>query len=348
MKYPSRIASPLAAVTVAALAFTAASAQAAPGSFTPFSDIPMFGIYVTDPPAYTPPEGVVMQKNGTRYITRLTPAQRKLIGKDLKARVTYHAQCDNYDRLGAMFIIVKPAGVAPVDTDPIVQVAGWVTPFSNYWNGDKATYTFPDADLSPFAGLMMNKAVDIWLGIDGGSNPYDGDPCTKRDVTPEFRAVGFRYSVELVSTVAGKASKGLPSLPVPFGDYTAVPVAGSAASTRKGPGKAVVIVSGHGSAGGGNEYKNTQDTLSVNGSEVGSFSTQALCASYRKYSPDGNPFIFLNNGGSNPRNWCPGALVPTRIFPVTLGAQNSASLGMDDPSVPEGSYYRTSITLLPD
>jgi hypothetical protein len=335
-------------VAAAALLLVAVGAQAVPGTFTALSDIPMFGIYATDPPPYTPPSGVVMQNNGTRYITRLTQAQRAMVGADLKARVTYHAQCDNYDRLGAMFIIVKPTGVPPIDTDPIIEVARWVTPFSDYWQGAKATYTFPDADLSPFAGLLRNRNVDIWLGIDGGSNPYDGDPCTNKGVTPEFRAVGFRYSVDMVSTKPGKASTALPSLPVATGVYTTVPVTGTATSARKGSGTAVVIVSGHGSASGGNEYKHTTDTMSVNGTAVGSFSTQAMCGPYRKYSPDGNPFLFLNNGGSNPRNWCPGALVPSHSFRVTLNASNSVSLDMDDARVPEGSYYRTSITLLPD
>ncbi|MEK8029878.1 peptide-N-glycosidase F-related protein [Ideonella sp. DXS29W] len=335
-------------VALAALLLASAAAQAAPGTFTPFSDIPMFGLYATDAPPYTPPAGVLMKNNGTRYITKLTSAQRALIGSDLKARITYHAQCDNYDRLGAMFLIVKRPGEDPLDTDPIVEVARWVTPFSDFWQGAKATYTFPEADLAPFSGLMRNRNVDVWLGIDGGSNPYTGDPCTNKDVTPEFRVVGFRYTVDLVSTQPGKASKGLPSMPVPMSDYTSVPVAGSATSKRTGGGTAVVIVSGHGSASGGDEYKHTVDTLTVNGAAVGSFSTQAMCAAYRKYSPDGNPFIFLNNGGSNPRNWCPGALIPAHSFRVTLGAENTVSLDMDDPRVPDGSYYRTSITLLPD
>jgi len=336
------------AAVAASLTFATGSTNAAPGTVNVFDDLPMFGIYVSEPPAYTPPPGVVMLNNGTRFITRLSAAQRVATGADLRARITYHAQCDNYDRLGSLFLVVKPAGVPPTEADPLIEVARWVTPFSNYWNGAKATYVFPEADLSPFAGLMRNRQVDVWLGVDGGSNPYDGDPCTNRDVTPEFRAVGFRYSVELVSSLPPRPAKGLPSLPVAYGDYTAVPVSGSAPSSRSGPGTAIVIVSGHGSANGGDEYKHTNDTLSINGTVAGSFSTQVNCASYRQYSPDGNPFIFIGNQGSNPRNWCPGALVQAHAFRVTLGAQNSASLAMDDPAVPEGSYYRTSITLLPD
>lgn len=339
---------PIASAAATACLLLSPGLASAAGQFTVFDDIPQFGIYVSTPPNYTPPPGVVMLKNGTRYISKLTKAQKQTLGTDLKARVTYHAQCDNYDRLGGLFLMIKPKGVAPVDGDPIIEIARWITPFSNYWNGDKATYVFADADLSAFAGLMGNRTVDVWLGLDGGSNPYSGDPCTNRDVTPDFRAVGFRYSVDLLSTTARVPTKGMPSLPVPYGDYTAVPVAGSAPSNRTGTGRAVVIVSGHGAASGGNEYKNTTDTLTVNGTVVGSFSTQVNCASYRKYSPDGNPFLFMGNLTYNPRNWCPGALVAAQTFPVTLQSTNAVSLDMSDASVPEGSYYRTSITLLPN
>lgn len=335
--------------TLAALALlSTAAAQAAPGTFTVFEDLPQFGIYVTDPPAYTPPRGVIMLNNGTRFVRRLTPAQRQLIGADVKARITYLAQCDNYDRLGSLFIVVKPAGVRPREADPLIEIARWVTPFSNYWRGDKATYTFPDADLSPFAGVLTNPALDVWIGIEGGSNPYDGDPCTTRDVTPEFRAVGFRYTVALASTTAAPAATGAPVMPVTLGDYTTVPVTGSATARQAGPGTAVVIVSGHGADNGGNEYKNTTDTLTVNGTVAGSFSTKVDCAAYRQYSPDGNPFIFLGNNGGNPRNWCPGALVPARTFRVEVQADNSVALDVSDPSVPAGSSYRTSVTLIPD
>ncbi|WP_396267828.1 peptide-N-glycosidase F-related protein [Ideonella sp.] len=342
---PSSCMQRLAATAL--LGLSVGGAMAAPGTFNVFSDLPMFGIYVSTPPAYTPPPGVVMQRNGTRFVTQLTSAQRALIGSDLKARVTYHAQCDNYDRLGAMFLIVKPVGVPLSDGDPITEVARWITPFSNYWNGVKATYTFPDADLSAFAGLMRNPNLDVWVGIDGGSNPYTGDPCTNRDVTPEFRAVGFRYSLDLASTRGTPKLKSTAAMPVPFGDYTAVPVAGAARLAQASAGTAVVIVSGHGAANGGDEYKHTNDTLTLNGNVVGSFSTMVDCKRYRQYSPDGNPFIFLNNKTSNPRNWCPGALVAARAFKVSLLPENTVSLGMGDARVPEGSYYRTSITLLP-
>jgi hypothetical protein len=78
---------------------------------------------------------------------------------------------------------------------------------------------------------------------------------------------------------------------------------------------------------------------------VGSFSTKIDCASDAKYSPDGNPGIFQANGTTNPRNWCPGALVPTHTYPATLTpGNNGVSLQIKPATVPSGSYYPTSIT----
>jgi len=338
----------LAIATLHLLAIAGAARAGTPGTFTVFDQIPQFGIYVSEPPNYTPPPGIVMLNNGTTFLTKLTAAQRSKIGADVAANVTYHAQCDNYDRLGALSMIVKPKGVAPTLGDPPIELVRWITPFSNYWRGQYATRTYPPASLAPFAAILGDPRVDVWLALQGGSNPYDGDPCSTRGVDPDFAAVGFKYTITLSSTVPLAApGRGL-AVPVPVNAYTAVPVSGSAASRFSGPGKAIVTVTGHGSADGGDEYKHTRDTLTVNGALAGSFSTKVNCSAYSKYSPDGNPFIFIGNDSFNPRNWCPGALVKPFVLPVTIGADNSVSLDMDDPSVPEGSYYQTSITLVAD
>jgi Peptide-N-glycosidase F, C terminal/Peptide-N-glycosidase F, N terminal len=336
-----------ARTTLVGLGLIALNAHSAPGNVSLFDQIPQFGIYVTTPPNYTPPEGVLMFDNGTTFMTRLTPERQAMIGADVAAQVTYHAQCDNYDRLGGLFMVVKPLGVAPSGDEPKVELLRWITPFSNYWQGQYATRVFPAASLAPFAGVLRDRKHDIWIGIKGGSNPYGGDPCSQRGSDADFSAVGFRYSVSLNSTVPATGKRSSVGMPIPVADYTSVPVTGSVTARAGAQATAVVIVSGHGSASRGNEYKHTEDSLLLNGTAVGSFSTQANCAPYRKYSPDGNPFIFLNNNGSNPRNWCPGALVPSHSFPVRLGQTNQFSLDMDDPRVPEGSYYQTSVTLLP-
>lgn len=319
-----------------------------PGTFKLFDQIPQFGIYVTTNPNYMPPAGVLMWSYGTVFLTKLTATQQSQIGSDLEARVTYHAQCDNYDRLGGLFFIVLPKGQMPATTDQRTELVRFITPFSDYTRGALATYVFPQADISTFARTLADPTQDVWVGIAGGSNPYDGDPCTTgTPQTDDFKAVGFKYSLDFVSTqpLAAGASTILTAL------YnvqaTSIPVAGTFTNNAGASltGRVTVIVTGHGAASGGDEYMNTQDTVTLNGTQIGSFNTKVDCASYEQYSPDGNPGIFRNNNTSNPRNWCPGELVPPRSFAATLDAgSNSVSLGIAPSTVPSGSYYPTSFS----
>ncbi len=317
-----------------------------PGTFKVFDRIPQFGMYRTDEPQFTPPPGVLMWSRGTLFVAKLSRDQQRQIGADLKARVTYHAQCDNYDRIGGVFFILMPPGQAPTEESPRVELIRFITPFSNYMRGMLATYTFPAADVATYASTFADPAHDVWIGIGGGSNPYDGDPCTNTNQPASFKEIGYLYSLELASseplvvapstTLSALSNQQLMRVPV---DATFV-VDGAALS-----GRVTVIVSGHGAEAGGNEYMNTKDRVLLNGTEIGSFATAVDCATYARFSPDGNQGIFRNNKSNNPRNWCPGAHVEPHTFEATLmPGPNTVRLEIDPARVPAGSYYATSIS----
>ncbi len=333
------------------------------GTFNVFDHIPQFGIYVGhDPLNYTPPAGVLMWQFGTEFVTKLDAQQQSLIGADLAARVTYYAQCDNYDRIGGVFFVIEPKGQMPQPTDPRIELVRFITPFSDSTQGALATHVYPDADVSAFANVLADSTHDVWVGIGGGSNPYTGNPCGGPDVGDsgsDFNEVGFLYSLDFLSTKAlgsGQttalaaftlATDAAPPAAIADVQLTATPIAGTFTNPG-GPvsGHVTVIVSGHGSSAGGDEYEYTQDTVTVGGTQVGAFSTMIDCAPYAAASPDGNPGIFQGNTtNSNPRNWCPGALVPSHTYPVTLPTgTTSVVLGITPAQVPSGSYFATSIT----
>ncbi|MEU0877179.1 discoidin domain-containing protein [Lentzea sp. NPDC005914] len=323
------------------------------GTIGVFDHIPQFGIYTSnDPAGYTPPAGVLMWNRGTEFARKLTDAEKALIGDDLRVRVSYHAQCDNYDRIGTVFYVSVPKGTTPTATTPRVTLQDFITPFSNYWRGAKANYTFRDADLGPYAGALADPARDVYLGIGGGSNPYGGDPCDSHpEVTPEFKAIGFKYSMSLISTVALTARDHdvagmISGVRETTNSVTAGPVRHTATSNR---GDIALVIAGYGSAAGGEEYSSTTVTVSVNGTRVGSFSTAVDCASLEQYSPDGNPGIFRNNTTNNPRSWCAGGLIPSRYFPTgdITGKDVAVTIGIGRPVPYVGdSGYRTSVSLL--
>jgi hypothetical protein len=326
---------------------TTTTTTSTPGTIKVFDQIPQFGMYATeDPKGYQPPSGVTLWKRGTEFITKLSPEQKAMIGADLSAHVTYHAQCDNYDRIGGVFAVRVAPGTTPKESDQRLELVRFITPFSDYKRGALATYPFPAADLASQAHTLADPAFDVWIGIGGGSNPYDGDPCTNDDKPDDFKAVGFKYSLELVSTkpLGPGMTLTLPGL------YAVQAMQVPVSATIDNPGAAVsghvtVIVSGHGAESGGDEYASTRDALSVNGTTVGMFDTAIDCAQYAKFSPDGNQGIFGNNNSSNPRNWCPGALVPSHTFDAMLKpGMNTISLAIDPARVPMGSYYASSIS----
>jgi hypothetical protein len=316
-------------------------------TFNVFDAIPMFGMYVNTDPNYTPPPGVLMWTHGTEFVVKVSAQQQADIGADLAARITYIAQCDNYDRLGNVFFVREPPGQAPQSTDPRTELVRFITPFSDYERGAQATHVYPDADLSAYAHVLADPTMDVWIGVAGGSNPYSGDPCVAADAAADFAAVGFKYSLDFVSSKPLDPG-GATTVVTAIGDVqeTTLPItAAFAGATAPLTGHVTVIVSGHGSAAGGDEYESTKDTLTVGGTQLGQFDTQIDCAPFAKFSPDGNPGIFQNNLSGNPRNWCPGALVPSHTFPATLApGSNTVQLDVSPSQLPSGSYYATSIT----
>jgi hypothetical protein len=294
-----------------------------------------------------------MWSHGTVFVTQLSELQQAQLGSDLAARVTYFAQCDPYDRLGGVFLILEPKGQAPQATDARVELVRFITPFSDYQRGDLATHVYPDADISGFAGALADPTRDVWVGISGGSNPYAGDACTDSDgqlragVNADFSGVGFSYSVDFVSTKPLARGTSLTLSALDNSLEMSTPIDGTLSLDGNAvSGQITVIVSGHGSDSGGDEYENTTDTLKLNDQEIGAFSTKLDCGAYAKFSPDGNPAIFQGNlTFTNPRNWCPGALVPAHRFAAQLSpGVNVVSLEITPGNVPAGSYYATSIS----
>jgi hypothetical protein len=310
-----------------------------------FAQIPQFGIYATRDPKYTPPAGVLMWSYGTVFVVKLSGQQKAAIRSKLAARLTYHAQCDNYDRIGSLFFIPVSLGQTPSVKDQRVELVRYITPFSNYMRGALATYVYPDADISAYAATLADPSKDVWIGIVSGANPYDGDPCTGAGVTPEFREVGYKFSVDFVSSGTAPPATGSTLPALSNSSQKKVPIAAAFDNSSDAvSGRVTVIISGHGSDSGGVEYSNTRHTVTLGGTQIGSFETKIDCASYEKYSPDGNPGIFRSNTGSNPRNWCPGALVAEHSFPATLKAgRNEISITSAKTEVPSGSFYATTV-----
>ncbi|QQP97884.1 discoidin domain-containing protein [Lysobacter enzymogenes] len=317
--------------------------------------VPQFGIYrSTEPTTYTPPPGLLMWKRGTEFARKLSDAEKAGIGDDVALRITYHAQCDPYDRFASAFFINLPKGQTPTVDTPRVTFTDFISPFSDMWQGAKATRVYPDAAMDPYAAALANPDRDIWVGISGGSNPqYGSDACQQHGVTdPAIAEVGFKYSLALVSKkpLSAGGDPDVISLLSRSPETDDSIATGTVSHTANlGIATLAVSIAGYGASSGGQEYTNTNVSVKFNGAQIATFSTKIDCASYEQYSPRGNPGIFRNNNTSNPRSWCPGALVPMRYFDLgdisgktlqfTLGVGNRSPWTAD-------SVYNTSISVL--
>jgi hypothetical protein len=217
----------LAGILVGAVPPVANAATATTSTTNVLSNIPQFGIYNASMPAnYTPPTGVVMiYTNGTWYsLAKLTAAQQQALGSDLSAKLTYFAGCDNYDRNGGLVFLAVAKGHQPTATDianSSTEMAHFQTTFNDYTEANP-TYVFPLISIQQYAPFLADTTHDIWVGISGGANPYNGDVCqdsngnidpgtpvatyptglTKAQGQAIYAASGFSYSLDLSWTQA--------------------------------------------------------------------------------------------------------------------------------------------------
>lgn len=320
-----------------------------------FDQIPQFGIYrSTDPSWYTPPAGVLMWSHGTEYARKLSATEKVQLGADLALRITYHGQCDEYDRFASVFFISTPIGVTPSVSTPRVTLVDFISPFSNAWQGAYSTRVYPNAAIWPYLDAMNDPNRDIWVGISGGSNPqYGSDACQQRGITdPTIAEVGFKYSLSLVSTQpAGAAGDRdvISLLSRSEEKDDAITTAPANTTAQLNLATLAINIAGYGADPGGQEYAKSNITIYRNGLTLAMFNTGVDCAALAVYSPRGNPGIFQNNLTTNPRSWCPGGVIQTRYY--DLGAVNgitqdiSVKVGNPSPWTAQ-SVYRTSLSIL--
>lgn len=77
------------------------------------------------------PTGVERVDN-TRYVTKLSDADRLNIQSNLKLEVKIGALCDNYDRIGGVFLNMVPKGEAVLsENTQRLEIGRFITPFMN-------------------------------------------------------------------------------------------------------------------------------------------------------------------------------------------------------------------------
>ncbi|MBU0474643.1 MAG: hypothetical protein KKF62_10810 [Bacteroidetes bacterium] len=309
-----------------------------PGSFTLFNGILFYDGYAetVDEPV---PTGIYRIAN-SKYVSKLTDENIKKIGDNLDMEIIVKAACDNYDRIGNVFLSLVNKG-ENYDVNNLVstiELARFITPFMDKnKTPDQVPYNF---EINNIAKILTDSEIsskyDFWIEFDIFGVPYAANAeisgCAGKNHT-SYGTIKFTSSQKSENT-----SKQM-YIPIAsfegFNNYKNTDVLGQ--TTRSfnveipssiNNAKLYVITSNHGSNYGGEEYNRRNHFIYFDGNLIDSYIPGGKsCEPYRQYNTQANGIY-----GSKPQtetewasfsNWCPGDAIPIRIF--DLGNLNSGN-----------------------
>ncbi|KPH10971.1 peptide-N-glycosidase F-related protein [Chryseobacterium sp. ERMR1:04] len=279
------------------------------------------------------PPGLIRLGN-TRYAKKLTDAELNSFKAKIAMRVSIGALCDNYDRLGEVFLALVPKNQSTYTTDDVnvkrIEVGRYITPFmSKNRSPTQVPYTYDLSNLyNIFHDAALRSTYDMYMELDVFGVPYAAQTqvagCSGRiDV--------FSGSLTFFSTDAGATPTAYNSL-TPLLSYTRV----NNYNSTDVPGETVrivnfnlpsavtdahfvVISTPHGANSGGEEYVRRQNYTYIDDVQALTYTPGGIsCEPFRVYNTQGNGIY-----GATPKtfddwtswnNWCPGNSVPIRGF----------------------------------
>ncbi|MCT2405938.1 peptide-N-glycosidase F-related protein [Chryseobacterium antibioticum] len=279
------------------------------------------------------PAGLIRLSN-TRYARKLTDAELNSFKAKIAMRVTIGALCDNYDRLGSVYLSMIPKNQPTYtlsDTNvKRVEVGRYITPFMNKNRSPlEVPYTYDLSNLySVFHDTGLRNAYDMYMELDVFGVPYAAQTqvagCSGRiDV--------FSGTLNFFSTDTGATPTDYNNI-VPILTYNTL----NNYNSTNVPGETVrivnfnlpnavtnarfyVISTPHGANSGGEEYVRRQNYTYIDDVQMLTYTPGGIsCEPYRVYNTQGNGIYGTVpktlNEWTSWNNWCPGNSVPIRGF----------------------------------
>lgn len=281
------------------------------------------------------PNGVTRINNAT-YTTKLSEAMIGNLDKgELSLEVTIGALCDNYDRLGHVYLafVEKDATTYTQSEVNRIEIARFITPFmSKNRNPKEVPYQFQLNNISEiFKDTSLLLDYDIWIEFEVFGVPYAANEqvagCAGRIDVFEGTLV---FNVENGIENYTDANFLLPlSCREDLNNYNATDVSGETTKiiefTLDQPVENAVlylITSNHGANAGGEEYVRRWHDLYLNDTLIHRYIPGGKsCEPWRKYNTQGNGIYSLTPRTTREwldfNNWCPGDVIPNRE--VVLG-----------------------------
>lgn len=277
------------------------------------------------------PEHVMKLRNDL-YAKKLTAAERQAIRSTLEIEVTIGALCDNYDRIGGVFLSLVPEGQEMTDQNKqTIEVGRFITPFMNKnIEPTEVPYTFDLTHLVPLFKDSAFERYDFWIEFNLFGVPYAANNevrgCAGRTDVFEgtLKMKTEDHGNDLLNTfylqpLASRAS---------FNNYNATDVVGTTTRIYQFTLEQAIneayfhlITSNHGANSGGEEYIRRTHQVFLDGHLIETYKPGGKsCEPYRMYNTQGNGIY-----GSRPKteadwtswnNWCPGDVIPNRILKI--------------------------------
>ena len=280
------------------------------------------------------PDGIIRHSNAL-YATKLEDGELESIQNTLDMRVYIGALCDNYDRIGGVFLSLVPKGAdtyAPAEVTRY-EIARFITPFMDMnKKPDVVPYSFDIANLVP---LLKDAAVqaeyDFWFELSVFGVPYAANT--------EVAGCAGRNDVFLGALYLDSSSDLEPQafdFTTPLATYEAFNNYQEGATDELGVTRKtiefsldadtvetqlVLITSNHGANQGGEEYNRREHYVGIDNKLVHQYKPgRDSCEPWRMYNTQGNGIY-----GPSPKsdaawqsfsNWCPGDVIDTRIISI--------------------------------
>ena len=287
------------------------------------------------------PDGLVRHRNDL-YAVRLTDEQLDVIQPNLQMQVLVGALCDNYDRIGNVFLALVEKGAESYEPGevPRIEVARFITPFMNKnYQPDTVPYEWDiDNVAAVLRDIELRTRYDMWLELSVFGVPY----AANTEVSGcEGRNDVFRGWLALFTDSTDEPAEFDELIPLAtteaFNNYQEG-ASDELGTTRKtveitldrdtDHAQLVLITSNHGANTGGEEYNRRDHYVYLDDELVLEYKPgRESCEPWREYNTQGNGIY-----GPTPRtdeewqsfsNWCPGDVIDTRIIdwgPVDAGS----------------------------
>ncbi|WP_164113040.1 MULTISPECIES: peptide-N-glycosidase F-related protein [Sphingobacterium] len=316
--------------------FSQKAAEIEKDNISIFKDALFFDGYANLVDYQVPPEII---RTNTTYVRKLTAPELKRINGTLEMQVLLKPACDNYDRIANVSLALVEKGQTYSKDAIHIEIGRFITPFMDknkspnevpyIWNVDHIAQILLDKKMNAqydfYIGLSMfgvsSAAQKEVKGCEGRKDVFIGNLSfiinkknVKKKKLTEMKSIVYDYKLNNYKNTdtLGKTVK----------EITLVLDANIENA------KIYLITSNHGANRGGEEYTRRIHNVYLDGKLVLNYIPgEPSCEPYRVYNTQGNGIY-----GRKPRtdkewqsfsNWCPGALIPTRV--IELGRLKKGS-----------------------